>query len=345
MADAHLKIRQILDKYGVRYVSEGRNVAHGHIAVKCPFCERERDPDPSQHLGISLTTTAYGCWRNPAHRGRRLWWVVAALTGISYEQARRETGEFRATRSLRDNSRWEEQLALLQGTGEVGVIDNSALVSDWNKCFSLAGCRKEFAARYVCYMKSRGFKKPRRIAERFDLRFSTSGWWKQRIIAPLWDGGELVAMVGRTVRNDATRYFVSKPKDGGDIARMLLCEERIMRGGKVLFIAEGLFDAMKLAMLFPRDGYEVTCVFGLSISRKVSKLRYIASKFDSALLVLDKAQAHVGYKWEREELAGFVRSVNPDLFYPPNVSDPGEVRMEHLPYIEREVERVVSHEY
>jgi len=48
-----------LDDRGISYDSEGKNVSSGWIGVNCPFC----GDDPSNHLGINLTTKRISCWR------------------------------------------------------------------------------------------------------------------------------------------------------------------------------------------------------------------------------------------------------------------------------------------
>src|SRR5271166_3036315 len=63
-----IDIETTLRTYGIHFVTAGSNVAAHHINIKCPWCSH----DPSEHLGIDLRTGMWGCWRDPAHRGRSL---------------------------------------------------------------------------------------------------------------------------------------------------------------------------------------------------------------------------------------------------------------------------------
>src|SRR5688572_2948962 len=68
----------------IDYVTRGPNTKRGEVSVNCPWCAGD---DPSHHLGINLTKAAYGCLRNPEHRGKRPAGLIAALLGCSFSQA------------------------------------------------------------------------------------------------------------------------------------------------------------------------------------------------------------------------------------------------------------------
>src|SRR5690554_4770393 len=72
-----------LTQYNVDFITEGPNLAHGNVGVRCPFC----GDDPSYHMGISLDGHGWNCWRNGQHRGRSPIRLIQALTGVSREKA------------------------------------------------------------------------------------------------------------------------------------------------------------------------------------------------------------------------------------------------------------------
>ena len=83
-------VTQMLTRYNIEFVESGPNVAKGNVNVQCPWCGVE---DHSYHLGINLAKGMWGCWRNKQHRGRALYKLLSKLTGLSYQEARRVTGE------------------------------------------------------------------------------------------------------------------------------------------------------------------------------------------------------------------------------------------------------------
>ncbi len=53
-------IQKYLDAKGIEYQFDGKNISNDWIGLSCPFCP---DGDPSNHLGINLTSKAVNCWR------------------------------------------------------------------------------------------------------------------------------------------------------------------------------------------------------------------------------------------------------------------------------------------
>ena len=75
-----LDVLTFLDHNRIPYRTNGPNCAKGHVVIKCPFCG---DEDPSEHLGIQLSTGYWGCWRNSSHRGRRPHRLIMRLLGCN----------------------------------------------------------------------------------------------------------------------------------------------------------------------------------------------------------------------------------------------------------------------
>lgn len=56
-----IDVKRYLQDNRINFVTEGKNVSSTDwIGVSCPFCP---EPDPSNHLGINLTTGNISCWR------------------------------------------------------------------------------------------------------------------------------------------------------------------------------------------------------------------------------------------------------------------------------------------
>ena len=80
---------EFLQKHNIEYVTQGSNVAHGNVNIKCPMCGPR---DPSHHMGIAIDGAGWSCWRNPQHRGRSPVYLVALLAHVSVTRAREKTG-------------------------------------------------------------------------------------------------------------------------------------------------------------------------------------------------------------------------------------------------------------
>jgi len=84
-----IDVVRILSSNGVHFVTEGKNTKRGNVNVKCPFCGND---DPSEHMGIELSTAKWGCWRNNSHRGKNFAFLLKELLGISFKDAARIVG-------------------------------------------------------------------------------------------------------------------------------------------------------------------------------------------------------------------------------------------------------------
>ncbi|KKM00724.1 hypothetical protein LCGC14_1801600, partial [marine sediment metagenome] len=85
-----IDIRKLLDGWKIEYATTGSNVAKGNVNVKCPMCGMA---DKSEHMGIKLSNGIWGCWRNKAHRGSNLAYLLQSLLEISYTEAKRLVGD------------------------------------------------------------------------------------------------------------------------------------------------------------------------------------------------------------------------------------------------------------
>src|SRR5580765_4061889 len=97
----------------INYVTRGPNTKRGEASVKCPWCA----DDPSEHLGVNLTTDAWGCLRNPAHRGKSPVYLIMGLLHCSHNQAELIHKQY----NIADPDDLESALETL--TGETTVVE------------------------------------------------------------------------------------------------------------------------------------------------------------------------------------------------------------------------------
>ncbi len=316
-----------LDKHSIEYVLRGPNVARGNINISCPFCGHA---DNSHHLGISLDSGAWGCWRQNDHRGRRPQRLIMALLGCSYGEANALAGT---------------PLPVAEG------FDSFVTALDWNakaKGQEEASKRRaidlpdefepitdsRFHRQFVNYLiGKRGFRKKEieKLVRQYDLRCCLTGEWKGRVIFPVHnDFGDVVTWTGRSITSTSLIRYKTLSHDtekGGDIIatenikHLLYQYSDLMRtGGRSLFITEGPFDALKTDFYMRSYGSRSSCLFGTAFSQEQIWLMYpLAECFDRLVILVDDGAQHVGM-----DLMSRLSSLNPQLqFLPDGVEDPG----------------------
>jgi len=289
----------------IEWVSRGPNTARGEISIKCPWCG---DEDPSQHLGINLSTGSWGCLRNPEHRGHSTTYLIGYLLGCSQHQARIVVDQY--SRSDPD------QLGGL--SAETDATPRTEPIELVPKFQPILPC-----SRFWCYLEARDFNADAAIKQ-YRLQCCTTDQFKDRLIVPLFKRGELFAWTGRAIGTpvSAPRYLSSKR-----IKETIFGEDDLMGGGKLLFITEGVFDAMKLDHYGRDQGVMATCGFGISLSiEQIVLLNSRRNRFKKTVILFDRdavEPAFIAKDW----LPSSTVTVGQ---LPEGVKDPGELPKEQV---------------
>lgn len=261
------EIEQFLTDYGIEYVTEGPNTKKGNINIACPWC----GDDPSQHLGIEPNKGWYGCWRNPEHRGKNLARLLAAVAPISYGEAARLVG-----RNATQLSEGDFQ-AIAEGrffdSGEVGGAEVDTVRKTLVMPTSFRKLRLDaptYAAKYYLkYMVSRGFtlREVGRVCTSFNLHYAVGGRFKERIIIPVYLGGDLVTFTARSIYVNAEVPYLSLEADKSlvNIKHCLYNYDSVQTtGGEVLFIVEGPGDVWKLDLFARKHKCRAVGLFNMT---------------------------------------------------------------------------------
>ena len=272
---------EFLNDNQVEYVTRGPNTKRGEVSIKCPWCAEE---DPSQHLGISLTADNWGCLRNPAHRGHSPAHLVAAIIGCSSPQARLIVGQYS-----------ESDPSLL---GVEPSKPNHDLEADIDLRYLRSIKPDGSTAKFWQYLEGRGFSDVRKLTDHYRLACCTTGRFKDRIIIPFYRGGRLIAWSGRAIVDPklAPRYLSSNL-----IKTTIFNEELLRHGGRVLYVVEGPFDAMKLDYYGHEHKVLATCGSGISMTASQAViLNVLARRFDKIVVLFDAGvleQAFAAMDW------------------------------------------------
>lgn len=261
----------------IDYVSRGPNTARGHVSVQCPYCGSD---DPSKHLGIALEREAWGCLRNPQHRGLKPHRLIAALLGCSSAQARLVVAQY----THYDAGQLDDALATLEALNAPTVAPTTPtppMPPQWRTIDRVGPTTKHWA-----YLAGRGFDDVGALVTRYGLKACLTGRWKDRVILPFYQDGALLGWTARALGApvNAPRYL----SNGESVKTTVFNEDEIRKGGELLFIVEGPFDALKMDFYGSALGARSTCVFGTSITMdQIYILNTACKRFKRVVVLFD----------------------------------------------------------
>jgi hypothetical protein len=270
---------QFLDANRIDYVTSGPNTRKGQISIKCPWCSED---DPSEHLSISLTKDAYGCWRNVKHAGRKPYSLVAILMGCSFTQAKTVVQQF----SVPDPTTLDDVVNAFEnhtGASAIAAKPPEGLPPEFRQIKPTG-----LTSRFWRYLTARGFDDVPLLHRKYGLMCCQSGRWKDRVIIPLHQDRALLGWTARAIQPtvNAPRYLSSSP----EIKNTVMLEDELSKGGKMLCVTEGPFDAMKVDFYGAKLGLRATCLFGVNPTiSQISIIRAMARSFDSVKILFDAA--------------------------------------------------------
>jgi hypothetical protein len=228
-------IISILEKYGVEYWEEGKNVTEDAVNIECPLCE-----DASNHCGIFRDSLQFKCWR--CSQSGNFAYLIAVITGQPKDVCKQEIEEFTTSFHLDPELQIQQ---ILQGD----------LETEEKKA------KRKFSGKWPEYTEPLDPEFPllqyyleersRRAAE--DLEFQTLleyecqmcrvGPYMNRLIIPVFFQDKLVGYQGAdmTLRSE-TKYKTSD----NEINQYLYNWDRIDPYKDYLILAEGLLDVWRL---------------------------------------------------------------------------------------------------
>lgn len=305
---AYSGVQDLLRRHSVSYIDKGSNVQNGNINIKCPLCSN----DPSYHMGISLETGYWGCWRSSKHRGKDLFYLLTKVLHIDYKTVAASLPKY----SYIKRRPAEDYRRLIKLEFPRGFVD--PLSTNYN------------IRLYDAYLHKRGFCDLPEFIKRYGIRYALSGTWAGRIIFPIHKDGNLIAWQGRSIFKKTTLAYkdlsiqqaVIHPK------RFLYNYDAIKTGGTFLYLTEGVFDALKLDYYSPVS-IRATCFFTKTISQEQLEVIYdLKNRFCQFRLCLD-SDALPQALYIKKKLS-FLRSKIKIVRLPEGVKDPGQLSPEEI---------------
>ena len=305
-------------EYRIPFVTRGHNVGRGNVAIRCPYCG---EADPSEHLGLSLDVKnpAWGCLRNPQHRGRDPRRLVQTLLHCGYQQA----------------------LSIVQSYNTAVPDDFDAMVENnppfvrpqkpaeelfFPKAFKpLANAQSKYAEQFLNYVAgNRGFGQDViKVCEQYQLHYALTGDQAWRLVIPIYDGeGVLRNWTGRAIHNSASLRY----KNASDSGKGLLFNEALVRSLpfriRTLFVVEGPFDCIKMDFYAHASHCACVAILGTSITEEQLARLALLDISDKICILMDPEAFNISALIE-SSLSGVSRVPVFVGWFPNNVEDPG----------------------
>ena len=214
-------ILSFLSEYSIPYKSSGKNVSTGWVEVKChaPLCN-----DPSEHLGINLSSGSFHCWKC-GNKGN-FYTLVSQLT----KERRNKIEEIVAHFQIGLATKKQEHI-------KKTIQEENILPKVLTK---LPNLHKE-------YLIERGFD-PKEIQREYKIvaQYHT-GDYSYRLIIPVFVEGKMVTFTSRDVTGEQKLKYKSCPNEKSiiPIKQCLYNIDSVQQGGNIL-IVEGVFDVWRM---------------------------------------------------------------------------------------------------
>jgi hypothetical protein len=319
------KILKLLDDYGIEYATAGKNIGKDAIAgINCPFC----GDDEGRHLGIM--EKYYTCWRNPSHRGT-IPYLFSKLLDISFSEAK----------FLFEKNYVEDDFFLDKGDNlwynisrnceEVKMGGVQSLELD--KTFKPLD--QSLMGKIFCnYLMLRGFDNIPEMTAKYDLRYCIRGDWAYRIIFPIYMEGKLMSWIGRSVdKKVQLRYMDLSKEESARHPKFCLYNYDNLVGGKMLYVTEGVMDAIKLDF-YGNPNVHATSIFTTSMrDEQIALLMEKSMLYDKICIMLDK-ETEIQVMTLLDKLS-FIKNLS-WVSTPFGAKDPGELTKEQIERIEND---------
>lgn len=280
-------------EHRIEFVDRGKNVARGEINIRCPFCG---SADPSHHMGLSLETGWWSCWRNRSqHSGKSPLRLIMKLLGVSYGQAREIAG---LGDDYVDPEGFDAMAARLMGRIKIPDKDDDqdrSALDSFGRAYPLI-TEAIRTRRHWNYLYNRGFNETRggiedvdRLVRQYDLRAGISGVWSERVLIPYFHDRELVTWTGRAIGAATIRYRDLEVKASRMAPKQTLYNfDAIRKGGRALILQEGPFDVLKIDFYGAPHGVRSVGLSTNSISEdQAHLLREAEGRFSKIIVMMD----------------------------------------------------------
>lgn len=302
-----------LRERGMTYRSTGKNVKREHINIPCPFCG---PADPSEHMGLELSTGAWGCWRDKNHRGRKPQRLIVALLRCTWDEADQLVEGFIEDVGIEELIKRAKAL----GTKVRNHITELTAIKFLSNMKKIK--REGTTSAAYRYLQKRGWEHPTDVAtlsRRYRLRYAPYGDFGCRLIIPFLIEKKIVGWTGRAIGKAELRY-VSHPSSEV-VKRLLFNYDAAADGGETLLVVEGPLDTLKMDFVGWRKQVRAVGLLGTGYTQpQINMLFDLGRRFERVVVLLDADAEAVAMSLQTE-----LSLLGAEIAFLPNgIKDPGE---------------------
>lgn len=268
--------------------SGSKHTREGWINIHCPFC-RGND----YHLGFSLSTGAYKCWKCGNHSQLE---VIKTLLNCAW-------GEADAIQKSYESKIRPSKRAELSAQGKT-----HATVCNWP-----VGTN-DLSERGINYLVGRKYDAELLKAEWGLRETGHLGAYKFRIIAPIMINGVMVSYQGRDVTGLSGMKYKACRQENEVMEHQTVVYGLDQAKGEACIVVEGIADVWRL-------GPGAVCCFGIAFT--LAQINMLADKFKTVYVLFDAEEQAQKQAREMAVLLS-ARGVNVELLELEH-GDPGEM--------------------
>lgn len=233
-----MQFTEILDRYHIRYQTEGKYCRPGWIAFDCPFCRGGLDPN-KPYAGYNLARGSVNCWRCGPHP---VGTTLMQLTRLKWSDVKSLLDDL-------DRPRFKDE-----------IKPAGRLVLPHGLC--------ELQKPHRRYLERRGYD-PDEIAERYGVKgIALASRLSWRLFIPIHFKGEIVSWTTRSIDPNETLRYISASMDEEAIPhKHLLYGEDLATNA--ISIHEGSIDTWRVG-----HGAVATLGTGYSSNQILRMIRY-----------------------------------------------------------------------
>lgn len=241
------------EDYNIEYTKSGKHYRSGWVNI---ICEMGCTGNPGYHGGFNVEKGYYNCHRCGAHSLPK---VIAVLTGVNYNKANDIVQKYSlvSTSISRQESR-------------INIPSQIAFPTD----------TKPLTQKAKQYLVSRNYDPDKLISTWGLLSTGHTGFYKHRILAPIYQGDKLVSYQTRDITGKHSQKYLACFQEE-EVIQHQHCiyglDQAISRIRKCI-VVEGITDVWRL-------GIGAVATFGIAFTKQQARL--IASNFDTVFIMFD----------------------------------------------------------
>ena len=190
--------------------------------------------------------------------------------------------------------------------------------------------------RFIQYLvNDRTFNKENvfRVVKQYQLKAALSGYYKGRIIIPNTLGGRVVNWTARSVYQGVEPRYLSLSASQGALTSIKQCVfnvDKLQKGGNILLVVEGPFDAIKCDFYGAKFGIRATCLFNKKATlTQLGYLGELSNVFNKIVPLFDRGE-EIDQRDLLDQLSWLPAEALGEHSCPSHVKDPGELTPEDV---------------